>query len=271
MSNPNNFPFQNNLIFFLISLLLFSNILIFSKCSTCSRDNSIYLKTCFNDVLLFNNKKYRAGHFVTYKNKDMIAEFSDDGGLSGVNDGFSRIFYGLKSNGRYYFPNESPTWEISNIGNIGSARGRYESFNMIVYTEDDLKRENEILFSISSYNSLTELHFINNKTYTYTKTTSFVSRTLFSFQYNMVEVEYNNKIFYFIAFTHSSSDERNGDLIDIKKFGFKSFSFSDYNSYSNKVETIKDNHDDRIVHLFVLKNFTTLGLLYDRKIDNDNG
>ena len=273
MSNPNNFPFPKQLKilnFFIFSFLIFSNIIIFSKCSTCAKDNSIYLKTCFNDVLLFNNKKYRAGHFVTYKNKDMIVEFSDDGGLGGANDGFSRIFYGLKSNGRYYFPNESPTWEINNIGKIDSARGRYESLNTIVYTEDDLNRESEILFSISSYDSLTELHFINNKTYTYTKTTNFVSRTLFSFQYNMVEVEHNNKIFYFIAFTHSSVSTRNGDNIDIKKFGFKSFSFNDVNTYSNKVVTIYDNHDDRIVHLFVLKNFQTLALIHDRKDNNNN-
>ena len=61
----------------------------------------------------------------------MIVEFSDDNGNS---DGFSRIFYGLKKDGRYYFPNNSPTYEIDNIGNIGNARGRYESLNQLVVT-----------------------------------------------------------------------------------------------------------------------------------------
>ena len=76
-----------------VIILTFSNIISSSHCSTCSSKNSIFYTTCFNDVLKFDNKNYRAGHFVTYKNGDMIAEFSDDNDNS---DGFSRLFYGLK-------------------------------------------------------------------------------------------------------------------------------------------------------------------------------
>ena len=80
---------------------------------------------------------------MTYKNKDLIVEFSDDGGPSSSTEGFSRVFYGLKENGRYYFPNESPTREIENIVGNGTARGRYESLNHLVVVEDDLQRKNE--------------------------------------------------------------------------------------------------------------------------------
>ena len=142
----------------------------------------------------------------------MIVEFSDDGGDS---DGFSRIFYGLKKNGRYYFPNNSPTYEIKNIGNIGNARGRYESLNKLVVTENDLNRENEFLFSTSSYESLTELHIMQNLTYTFARTKNFMGNNIFSFQYSLVEANYSGNIFYFIAYTYSN-DDKNGNLLDIK-------------------------------------------------------
>ena len=166
---------------------------------------------------------------MTYKNKDLIVEFSDDGDS---NEGYSRIFYGLKENGRHYFPNESPTREIENIVGIGTARGRYESLNHLVVTEDDLQRTNEYLFSTSSYESLTELHDMENEKYIYVNTSDFMGKSIFSFQYSMVEVEYNSKIFYFIGFTHSSTDKQNGDRLDIKKFGFKSFNLTDIHSYT---------------------------------------
>ena len=116
---------------FLFNLVILSIIINISFSTGYTKNALITDTTCFNDVLKFDSKYYRAGHFVTYKNGDMIVEFSDDNGNS---DGFSRIFYGLKKDGRYYFPNNSPTYEIDNIGNIGNARGRYESLNQLVVT-----------------------------------------------------------------------------------------------------------------------------------------
>ena len=206
-----------NFKLFLFTFYILSLRINFSFCTGCTKDALISDTTCFNDIIKFDNKKYRAGHFVTYKNGDMIAEFSDDGDST---DGFSRIFYGLKKDGRYYFPDNSPTYEIQNIGNIGDARGRYESLNKIVFIEDDLNKKNEFLFSTSSYDSLTELHIIENHTYIYDKTKNFLGNNIFSFQYSMVEAIYSNKIFYFIGYTYST-DDKNGNLLDIKKFSFK--------------------------------------------------
>ena len=172
------------------SILAFAYIISSSYCSSCSSRDSIFDTDCFNDVLKFDNKNYRAGHFVTYKNGDMIAEFSDDGTTS--TDGYARKFYGLKGNGRFFFADDSPMWEIENIGNIDGNHGRYESLNQIVVTKDDLTRENEFLFSTSSYGSLTELHMIHNKTYTFTSTESFVGEMIFFFFFSLVEVEINN-------------------------------------------------------------------------------
>ena len=227
-SNSNlNFNFILPIIFLIITTLKLS-----SCSSSCTSGVSIDETTCFNNVIKFDTKEYRAGHFVTYKNGDLIAEFSDDGG---DDKGFSRIFYGLKKNGRYYFPNETATLEIANIGSIGTARGRYESLNQLVYIEDDSEKSKQYLFSTSSYESLTEIHDMETGDYQYIKTSDFMGKSIFSFQYSMVEAEKDNKIFYFIGFTHSSSDSQNGDRLDIKKFGFKSFNLTDINYYATEI------------------------------------
>ena len=58
--------------FIIYVLFIISNLAILSFCSSCSSSGvSIDNKTCFNDVLKFDSKQYRAGHFVTYKNKDI--------------------------------------------------------------------------------------------------------------------------------------------------------------------------------------------------------
>ena len=163
-------PFQ--LRAFLFSLIILILRIKFSFSTGCIENVAITDTSCFNDVLVFNSKYYRAGHFVTYKNGDMIVEFSNDGGNS---DG-ARIFYGLTKDGRYYFPNNSPTYEITDIGNIDGIKGRYESLNQLVVTKNDSTRENEYLFSTSSYGSLTELHKMEDRTYTIAKTKTFMDK-----------------------------------------------------------------------------------------------
>ena len=130
-------------------------------------------------------------------------------------------------------------------------------------TEDDITRENEFIFSTSSYKSLNELHIIKNKTYIYTKTESFMSKSIFSFIYSLIEVNHDNKIFYFIAFTYTNSVD--GDSIYLKKFGFKSFNLDDINNYGNII--INDNNRNRIIHLFNLEDLKTLVLVHNK---NDN-
>ena len=259
MSTQKNF--LNTIFILLVFIVNTINIIYCSD--SCPKGVSIDTKTCFNDVLKFDSSKYRAGHFVTYKSKDMIVEFSDDD-MSDQSYGYKRIFYGLKENGRYYFPNESPIWEITNIGCLGNICGRYESLNLLVVVKNDKERKNEFLFSTSSYDSLTELHIIHNKTYIYKKTSDFMEKNIFSFQYSMVEAEKNNEIFYFIGFTHSSDGEQKGDRLDIKKIGFNSFDLNNITYY--KTLTIDYNIDNRIVHLFTLKDFEILVLVY---ITND--
>ena len=93
----------------IIFLLFFNLHLIYCEDIQCKSDKSLQNKNCFNNLLIFNNKKYRAGHFATKKNGDLIIEFSEDNHRFNC----SRLFYGLKRDGQYYFDNNMPTYELN--------------------------------------------------------------------------------------------------------------------------------------------------------------
>ena len=72
----------------------------------CRDNNDFSNSECFNNIIKIDSNSYRAGEFVTTQNGELIIEYSEDSGNSLDNN--KRLFYGLKKNGRYYFPNESP-------------------------------------------------------------------------------------------------------------------------------------------------------------------
>ena len=130
----------------IITILCFINNIFSQRCQnglTISIDIN-----CYTSVLFFNNKNYIFGHFAINNKGHMIVEYSDDN---------SRLFYGLKANGRPFFDTENNIKELA-IQNGNDATQRYESNNIFIYLEDDIKKEKGYLFSASSYISTTELH-----------------------------------------------------------------------------------------------------------------
>ena len=84
-------------------------------------------------------ENFRAGHFETFKDGSLIIEYSEDN--SNSNQYEKRLFYGLKKNGRYYFPDESPFkhFEFYNTSN-NKYTGRFESKNKIIYLNGDINK-----------------------------------------------------------------------------------------------------------------------------------
>ena len=67
------------------------------KSKTCKESTSLTETDCFNNIIQINkddSRHYRAGHFATNKNGDLIIEYSGDGPSD------YRLFYAFKKNGR---------------------------------------------------------------------------------------------------------------------------------------------------------------------------
>jgi len=71
-----------------------------------------------------------------------------------------RVFYGLKNNGRNYFPNNSFV-KLIDVGNDEGVYNRYESNNRIVKIVDSsTNTEKEYILSISTFRTVLELYDI---------------------------------------------------------------------------------------------------------------
>ena len=195
------FSHYNIIIFFIFLKLLKINC----EDIECKKNISLLNTNCFNNILLFNEKKYRSGHFATNKKGDLILEFSEDNGSNSINN--ARLFYGLKKDGRYFFNNEKATYEFNITGakilesNSTIYYGRYESRNLFVSLGNDV--DNEYLLSVSSYDSVVELHNItndnNNNHHTWVTTFFFnLSSNIHSFEYSLFEIK--NESTYILAF-----------------------------------------------------------------------
>ena len=84
---------KNHLLLFTIILLTRLKPLNFSNCEC----DGLYSKVCFNDIIKFDNHKYKAGQISTNNKNDLIIEYSEE------SPGDFRLFYSLKENGRGFF------------------------------------------------------------------------------------------------------------------------------------------------------------------------
>ena len=157
---PNDFQIIK-LFIFIFPFLLSNNLIC---CDGCEKNSDLTDKTnCFNDVITFDHKHWRAGHAATNKKGEVIVEFSPNEETS-----TSRLYYGLKKNGRYYFPGEPVYKQVDEMlcqDCTDNYRGRYESRVLFVSLDDDTQKEKQYFFSMSSYHSLVELFDIENFTY----------------------------------------------------------------------------------------------------------
>ena len=207
---------SNFLCLFIILFLTKLKSFNFTKCGVNDDFNS---KTCFNDIIKFNNKKYRAGQICTNKKNDLIIEYSDE------SPGNSRLFYSLKENGRGFFQNEEIIKEMTLTND--KINNRYESINAFISLESDINKEKQYLLSISSYMSLTELHDMEEGTYQKWLTTDFLNieenRYILSPRFTFLE--WKNANVYFLVFIQKAGTDSQGqdfsNSYTIKKFSFK--------------------------------------------------
>ena len=247
------------LIFIFKAFLLYN-----SYCQICNApQNYINNVNCFNNIKMFDveNKYYRAGHSSINKNGDIIIEYSY---LQ------YRLFFGLKKNGRYYFPNEIKEIEIENLDNIDpEAIRRYESINSFVSLRNDTNKEKEYLISISSWKTILELYDLENDQYDIKPTVDFTNteKGIFSFVFQILEVKIDNEIIYFCVYIYSeyiAADNADaGTTFVIKKFYLNNF---DLDSIQLINEIHSENGINRITSSIIMNKYQLL-LVFFVKID----
>ena len=260
-----------NIPFFFILVLILLQIQYTNSAtflSICKDNDNFNEPKCFNDIIKFKNKKYRAGHILTNKENTTIIMFSDD------SPGDSRLFYSLKENGRgFYYDNETVIKEIS-IPSINKYErnivGRYESLNEFVYLQEDTNREKQYLFSISSYYSLSELHDIENGKYQKWVTTDFFNidswRYIFSYRFSLFEWK-ETKV-YFCAYVQYKGTDKDGQdysvSYTISKFKFNKDTTNNEISVRTLEKKIEDesNFDNRIVSAFMIDSYDIIVVFY---------
>ena len=261
-------------IFTFISLIILFPITISTGCSKGTEINDT---SCFNDLIIIK-KNHRSGYFATNKNGDMIIEYTND--CNNKTD--ERLFYGIKENGRYFFPDEKAYKEkkVDNPDNSRNINARYEARNIFVSLEEDTNKEKEYLFSTSSYETLTELHDLENDTYKCRETIDFFNIIdIFSFEYSLFGNQEDNKNVYYCIFTQHEKDKRtiqeNGvnkevdysKTFTIIKFGFNDFDLSNYDLIKSVNNT--NNYNNRVISGFILKNPIILVIFFVKKSDDD--
>ena len=172
-------------------LFLLTNI----YCQTCHANLNIDDTHCFNDLIIFNlsDKYYRAGHFAMNTKGDMIIEYSY---LQ------YRLFYGLKKNGKLYYPETIKEIEIVNNATPSDSIRRYESINLFASTVNDYNKTKEYLMSLSSWITILELYDLENNDYNIFESVTFFEQDkgTHSYVFQVLEAKVNNNIIYFCIY-----------------------------------------------------------------------
>ena len=232
-------------IFILCFQLLISINIISNSCHS---GLSIYDETCFNEVIFFNtmkNRPYRAGHFAMNSKGDLIIEYSYDS---------YRLFYGLKKNGKYYFPEIIKEIEIETSYENPK---RYESVNCFDSIENESDENKKLLLSISSYKTIMELHDLETGDYSVFPLVYFLDNAdgIYSYVFQILEKKVGDNYYYFLIY------------IDPEDFWIKlrKFSFRDYNIESigsiGRINMVKTEYV-RITSSIINDNLNVLIIFY---------
>ena len=231
-----------------LSFIFLTQLSLYLCDSSCSSGTFLNDSSCFNNIINFNHLNYRAGHFASKKNGDLVVEYSGNPPIE------KRLFYGLKENGRGLF-NDGYIREKDLPNNYG----RYESRNLFVSLKGDTNREKEYLFSTSSYQSWTELHDLENDNYTYRYSDNFNEKRIFSFVFSLFKTNLDN--YNFLFFTSPEGDnpeEEEGKLVVIKKFALTGYSLDSYENH----KTTFSKFGDRVISGFVMEEDKVIVILY---------
>ena len=188
-----------------------------------------------NNIIILNSSHYRAGSFAFNSNGDMIIEYSYQN---------SRLFFGLKQNGKGYFKNNDnneTTFKEIKIGNNIDINHRFESRSLLISLKNDNSSQ-QYFFNTGTSSTLTELINLDTGEYKFIETYNFFGHTIYSYAFSLLSIE--NQNLYFAIFLSESNKN-----CEIKKMTFTNFNVTRETTTSMK--TIDTNLDNRIVNAFI--------------------
>ena len=206
----------------------------------CLIDNSIIKTQWLNNIFIFNDKNYRYGSIVINDNGDLIIEYSYSK---------TRIFFGLKKNGDYYF-NDKPT----KIIDIEDEENFSRSHSRLMFVTNNYNQK-QYLFSTGFSNSITELYDMEDFSYIIQNTTKFIGREIFSYKSTLSELKFNDSYKeYLISYLYEIPEEGNNVFRNyvLNKFSFSNFELNPLDT--NKDVVIWINLHNRISNSFIMDN-----------------
>ena len=213
------------------------------KQKICLINNSIIKTQWLNNIIIFNERKYRYGSFALNSEGDIFIEYSNDN---------SRLFYGLKKNGKYYFKNDEnkdipiKNYTIINKDNLSEIVKPYESKTIFISLKNETYNTKEYFFGISADIGYTELFDLDNNNYSIMKTEQLLGFKIFSYSTIILNLNNTGKE-YICGFTRTLNNE--GDSIALIKFSFSENYLT--GNEKSKDQTIKYNMNNRIVSGFI--------------------
>ena len=165
---------------------------------------------------IFDEKNYMKGQFAVNSKGDMIIEYSIEG---------SRLFYGIKKNGKGFFNGEY----IKKIELGDNNKVRYESQNIFISLNNNDDNNIEYLLNFGANETFVELINIEgdidqSENYIIKKTKEVLGNSIFSYVNSLIELNNNNVKEYLLIYIYDQN-------YFLKKLSFSGFNLDNIEIY----------------------------------------
>ena len=244
----------------------------------CSIENEVIKTQWLNNIILFNDRKYRYGSLAINSKGDLIVEFSTE-----ENNGI-RLFYGLKQNGNFFFKNSENSGISTKIIKLNygeEALMRYESENIFITVDN---KNEEYLISISLYFGYVELYDFQTNNQSFVKTENFTGYNIYTSRSQLIEITSSeNKKEYLHVFVGQNKDDllyKNFYLV-LHKYNFSNSIIGLNDGYNIIKSEIKNKifgsrtvsaytTDSNLIILFYFNNKAFFISIYDNNLNEKN-
>ena len=193
----------------------------------CILDNPIIKTQYPNNIIRVGEVKFRYLNFIEFSNGDMIF------GVSSYPANNTRFFYGLKSNGRYFFKkndsNEETPFKYLISDNVDEKK--YESANSIL-----ISNGKEYLISIGRIGTYTELFDFENNKIISKKTQDLIGYFNKNMRSNLLNIDKESNTY--ILSCISEIDSINSGIILLFNLELQTTGLSSSSYITNKIENI---------------------------------